>query len=156
MALHLDISQGVRIDNLASLQDRVQLRGGRLVVYAEVLSAIVMSIRSYKVRWTPSPEAKRLAGLGSSILSSILGWWAVFGPFHTLYALVWNFKGGVDVTDALLRAHPASTSPLSHPAAAKLFEYHVSVRRTTMWLFWGIVFLLAALFSYLVWTARAR
>jgi hypothetical protein len=95
MSLHIEITQGLRVDNLVELQDRVYLRGGRLIVYSEVISALLLSARSYKVKWLACPEERKRAAIPSIIVTMILGWWAFTGPYWSLAALTWNLARGL-------------------------------------------------------------
>jgi hypothetical protein len=132
MSLHLEITQGLRVDDLQALQDKVRLRGGRLIAYSEVISAALISARSYKVKWIASPADKKSAGIGSTIITAILGWWAIAGPYWSITALIWNKRGGYDVTDALLRAHPGNQSLIGHSDAIPFAEFHESASRIAL------------------------
>jgi hypothetical protein len=134
----------------------VRLRGGRLVAYSEVMSALFISIRSYKVKWIATSNERGKAGVPSSALTAILGWWAFFGPYQSIAALVWNGRGGIDITDALLRADPRSTSLLGYSDAAKFSEFEDSGRRIALRIFWSAVLLLVAALAYLMWSVSRK
>jgi len=156
MSLHLEITQGLRVDDLKSLQDKVQLRGGRLIAYSEVLSAIMFSARSYTVRWVASPEMRISAGVPSTIVTALFGWWSIFGPYRSITALIWNRRGGVDVTDALLRAHPGNSSLLGYSDTAALGAFQESASRLSRRICAGMFALLAAALVYLIWNASKK
>lgn len=153
MSLHLEITQGLRVDDLQSLQDKVRLRGGRLIVYSEVISAILMSARTYKVKWVSTAEARNSAGIYSTVITGFLGWWAIAGPYWTLSALIWNKRGGVDLTDALLRAHPGNQSLLGYTDAVALGAFQESANRISLRVCIGFGILTAGAISFLVWKA---
>ena len=51
MSIHIEISQGLRVDNLTMLQEKVRLHGGHLIAYSQVVSVIFYSARNYTVKW---------------------------------------------------------------------------------------------------------
>jgi hypothetical protein len=156
MSLHLEITQGLRVDDLPSLQDKVRLKGGQLIAYAEVISALMISARSYSVKWVASPERRISAGVPSMIVTALLGWWAIFGPYRTITALVWNQRGGFDVTAALLRAHPGNCSLLGYSDAAALGAFQESASRVSRRICAGVIALLIAAIAYLAWSASTE
>ena len=151
--LHIETSLGLRIPDLEQLQEKVRLQGGRLVVYLEVLSAVFISARSYRVRWV-SPAAGRVAcGFPSSLISALLGWWAIFGPFWTVLALIWNGRGGLDLTDGLMRAEPGSTQFLAYPEMKALSDIHDRARIVALWIVWSVILGLIGWLGFMVWKA---
>jgi hypothetical protein len=152
MSLHLEISQGLRVDDLSALQEKVQLRGGRLVAYTEVISAVLISARSYKVKWVGSPEERRRAGVLSTVVTAILGWWAIVGPYRSITAFIWNSRGGFDVTDALLRAHPGNSSLLGYSETVALGAFQESASRPAKRVCLGLLILFLVTFGCLMWT----
>ena len=90
-----------QIKNLHDLLDCHRRYGGSIIEYDEVMSALVFTTRATRYRWV-RPGGSRIAkGFLQSVLTLILGWWSVTGFFWTLYALVKNFRGGLDVTRLL-------------------------------------------------------
>ena len=154
MSLHLEITQGLRVDDLKSLQDKVHLRGGRLIAYSEVISAALISARSYKVKWIASTEERKLAGLASTIITGVLGWWAIAGPYWTITAIIWNKRGGFDVTDALLRAHPGNQSLLGYSDAVALSWNEPSASRVAIRICIGILILALCALIYIIWRVQ--
>ena len=151
MSLHFEISQGLRVDDLPALQDKVRLRGGRLIAYAEVISALLISARSYKVKWVASPGEAVNAGIPSTVVTALLGWWAIAGPYWSLTALIWNKRGGFDVTDALLRAHPGNSSLLGYSETTALGAFQETASRVALRICIAVVVLLVGTLAYLVW-----
>jgi hypothetical protein len=156
MSLHLEINQGLRVDDLPSLQDKVRLHGGRLVAYAEVISAALFSARSYKVKWVSPQDGPERAGLTSSIITALLGWWAIAGPYWTLSALIWNKRGGFDVTDALMRAHPGNQSFLGYADAMALGAFQQSANRLSARICIGTTLVVLGVIACLVWRASTQ
>lgn len=156
MSLHIEITQGLRVDDLQSLQDKVRLRGGHLIAYAEVISALMISARSYSVKWVASPEGRISAGVPSMIVTALLGWWALLGPYRSITALVWNRRGGFDVTAALLRAHPGNSSLLGYSDTAAFGAFQESASRVSRRICAGVIVLLVAAVAYFVWSASTK
>lgn len=154
--MHFEVAQGLRVNDLASQQDRVRLRGGRLVAYAAVVSVLFLSARNYRVKWIASPAEKTQGGISSSVLSAVFGWWSLQGPYYTIAALVWNFRGGVDITDALLRVDPRSSSLLGYADEVRLSEFEEGVRRIALRIFWGSVLVLIAAIALFVWSSARK
>lgn len=151
MAVHVDITQGLKVENLEELQTMVQLRGGRLIAYSEVVSAIFFSARTYKVKWVPSLDARWSASLPSSVLSSLLGWWGISGPLWTLTALIWNKRGGYDLTSALLAAHPGNKPLVGYSEQSAMRALEEAARKPALIIVIAAVVSVVALFCYLMW-----
>lgn len=150
MSLHFEVTHGLRVDDLPSLQNKVRLKGGRLVAYSEVISAMIISAHSYRVKWIAVESERRSGGLLSNLVTGFLGWWALFGPYKTIAALIWNLRGGVDVTDALMRAHPGNSSLLGYSETVALDAFQESASRLTRWICFGLI---AAFIGAVVWVA---
>jgi len=151
MALHIEISQGLRVDDLPALQDKVRLRGGRLIAYAEVISAALISARSYRVKWIATPEERKSAGLAPTMVTALLGWWSIAGPYWSIIAFIWNRRGGFDVTDALLRAHPGNSTLLGYSEESALSAFHEDARRVALRISGSLAFFALIGLSYMVW-----
>jgi hypothetical protein len=156
MSLHLEITQGLRVDDLQALQDKVRLRGGRLIAYSEVISAIMISAKSYTVRWVATPEMRISAGVPSMIVTALLGWWAILGPYRSIAALIWNRRGGVDVTDALLREHPGNASLLDYSDTAALGAFQESASNLSRRICAAMFALLVLILAYLIWSTSKK
>lgn len=156
MSLHVEGSQGLQVGDLAALQNQVRLRGGLLIVYAEVVSALMFSVRSYKVKWVAAASERVAAGLPSTLITSLLGWWAIFGPYRSITALIWNKRGGFDVTDALLRAYPGNFSLLSYSAATAIAEFEESASRISRRVCLTLFGLLAIGLVCMIWWASRK
>jgi hypothetical protein len=74
--------------------------GRRFIMYNYVVSAIHFSaLLNSRVFALREGESRVVPGLRYSLLTAILGWWALAGIPFTIVALSRNFKGGIDVTD---------------------------------------------------------
>lgn len=91
--------------NLQDLEQEV-LNGGRFVVYSYCISVIILTFRrGTGVRFLRRGQDGVGSALGYSVLSSLLGWWGIpWGPIYTIGALITNFRGGKDVTAAMMAA----------------------------------------------------
>jgi hypothetical protein len=93
------------IDGLSAedLQREVK-EGGRFVFYPYTISLIVVTFkRTSGVYLVRGNEHKLGKALPFTLLSALLGWWAIpFGPKYTLESLVTNLKGGKDVTEEVM------------------------------------------------------
>jgi hypothetical protein len=151
MSIHIEITQGLRVDNLQILQDKVRLRGGRLIAYSEVISAILISARSYKVKWVATPTERQGAGLFSTVITAVLGWWSFAGPYWSITALIWNKRGGHDITDALLKAHPGNKSLLGHSDAVAFGAFQESASKIAFRVCVGLAITAALAFGVFIW-----
>jgi len=156
MSIHINVSQGLRVDDLPALQDKVRLRGGKLIAYSEVISALLISARSYRVKWIATEGERSRAGILSTIITALLGWWAIRGPYWSITALIWNKRGGFDVTEALLRAHPGNSSLLSYSDEMALGAFHESASRVSRRICLALVVLVVGAFAYLIWSASKK
>lgn len=156
MSLHIEISQGLRIEKLEELQARVHLKGGRLVAYSEVISALMLSARAYRVKWVPSEKERVSSGVLSSVLTAMLGWWALAGPLWSITALIWNCRGGVDITDGLMARHPGSTSPLRYSDLSAMQRFQEDARSSAMKILAVIVAIIVVLIGFAVWSATKK
>ena len=156
MSLHIHVTQELQVSDLKSLQDRVRLRGGHLIAYLEVLSAFFISARSYKVKWVASAGERANAGILSSVVTGLFGWWEIAGPYWSITALIWNGRGGFDITDSLMRAHPGNASLLGYSEAAALRASQEGASRLSRRICIILIVLLACGLGYLVWTASRK
>lgn len=80
-------------------------RGGRFVRYHVVISGIVVTRKEASDTYFIQPgESLVKKGLKYSFLSALFGWWGIpYGPIHTVAAITTNLKGGIDVTDYILK-----------------------------------------------------
>jgi hypothetical protein len=92
----------LEVDDVSKLQAEVRRTGGRLILYKTVFSLIFVSTTSPRVVCIEPGESRKFMGALASFSTFVFGWWSLQGFAWTLIALVWNFRGGVDVTDALM------------------------------------------------------
>lgn len=84
-----------------------EIKGGtRFVVFSYAFSLILVSFKRESGVCVVAPGHSRfLAGLPYSVLSLLFGWWGIpHGPIFTVTSLVYNFRGGIDVTSHLAAA----------------------------------------------------
>jgi len=97
----------IGIDRMGPSELNFELqRGGKFVTYYYCISIIVMTFRRgsdiYFIKTGESPVSK---GLPWTLISLLLGWWGIpWGPIWTIQSLAVNFRGGKDVTGAVVNA----------------------------------------------------
>jgi len=103
----------VGIDGMSPEELSFELqRGGKFVTYYYCISIVIMTFRRgsdiYFIRAGESAFSK---GLPWTLLSLLVGWWGIpWGPIWTIQSLVVNFRGGKDVTDAVVKSFSAGAS----------------------------------------------
>ncbi len=104
----IDLPDDIKVSasQLEELRGKLELSGGRVIAYAEVISLFIVSAVSYQLRWVSDSGDRLAPGIKSSALSLLLGWWSFSGVCLTLSALSWNFGGGQDVTDSIKSSNP--------------------------------------------------
>lgn len=98
----------LEVHDLPKLQAEATRTGGRLILYKTVFSFVLASSTSPRVLCVHPGEGRRFMGALASFPTVLLGWWSPQGFAWTIIALIWNFRGGVDVTEALLPGAKAS------------------------------------------------
>jgi len=80
-------------------------RGARFVTFHYVISVVVLTFRRPSNIYLIRPgERAFVRGLRYSLLTLLVGWWALpFGVLFSLMALVNNCRGGQNVTDEVVR-----------------------------------------------------
>jgi len=78
--------------------------GKRFVVYHYAMSVVFYSFQhATKIHVVESRGMAVVKGLPWTLLTLLLGWWAIpFGPIYTLISVYWNFSGGTDVSGEIL------------------------------------------------------
>jgi hypothetical protein len=92
------------IENLPELLRCYQSGGGMIVSYQRVGSAIFFSQKTTHFVWVSPREGRIAKSLPYTIFTLIFGWWSLHGLVWTLQALTHNFRGGDDVTEAILES----------------------------------------------------
>ena len=106
----------IGIDRMDAAELNFELqRGGKFVTYYYCISVIIMTFRRnsniYFVREGESPISKSLPW---TLLSLVLGWWGIpWGPIWTIQSVAVNFRGGKDVTAAVVNALSSATTGAS-------------------------------------------
>ena len=79
--------------------------GTRYVVFQYCISIGIMSFkRSSGIKALRPGQSRLRAGLPYTAISLVVGWWGIpWGPFWTLQTMIRNLRGGIDVTDVLVR-----------------------------------------------------
>jgi len=98
--------KGINGLTVAQVQDEIA-RGGRFVQYAWCVSLLVVTFR-YKspIYFIRSNENTFIKGLPFSVLTFLLGWWAIpYGVFHTMNILYNNISGKCMTANVLKQLH---------------------------------------------------
>jgi hypothetical protein len=89
--------------------DRQQLalevqRGAKFVIFQYCISIVILTFkRPSHIYFIRAGESAVTKGLGFSCLSLLLGWWGIpWGPIWTISTVFTNFRGGKDVTQAIV------------------------------------------------------
>ena len=100
------------IPNARELLRQVELNGGCVVEYQRVWSAILIAGSIPEFVWIAPGRSRWLTGLGISISSMIIGWWSLPGLIWTPAAILYNLRGGTDVTRLIQITTPRNPPPL--------------------------------------------
>jgi hypothetical protein len=149
MVSHFEVhaTRSLRVDDLKELQAKIALRGGRLVAFSHVVSFGVACVRDYKVQWLSTSSRARLYGALHSLVPLTLGWWSMRGPFWTVTAIVWNFRGGYDLTGELAKHSSPGAITISYDQSRKFESFLAAARSAAL----KILALFAGLFAFWIW-----
>lgn len=104
----LDILQNSgALDRASTGRFKLELeRGARYVVFQYCISIAVVTLKRTSRAYLVKPDQNRFRlGLRYSLISFLFGWWGIpWGPIWTIGTIVTNCRGGVDITNDLLRA----------------------------------------------------
>lgn len=79
-------------------------QGAKYVMYWYCFSCVVYSSRRLSNIYYVRPgEREMRRRVGFSLLSFLVGWWGVPGPFWTIKSIWINLRGGWDVTERVVR-----------------------------------------------------
>ena len=109
------------ISSLEQLETEL-LQGARFVSYYYTFSIVVMTYRrGSDIRYIRSEKSRVAAGLPFTLLSLLVGWWGLpWGPIYTVQSVWINFRGGKDVTNAVMAVlKDTTTAPTSITDAAR-------------------------------------
>ncbi|MGA9524940.1 MAG: hypothetical protein WBV82_26010 [Myxococcaceae bacterium] len=113
----LPVSFSSQVRKAAQLVDSCQSRGGTIIRYDWVLSALVLSVRMPRYCWVAPGRSRIAAGLPWAGLTFVLGWWSITGLFWNLATLLHNLRGGTDVTALFM---PTASPEEQQAALARL------------------------------------
>ncbi len=97
----------IGLDGLSDQELNSELQnGGKFVIYSYCISVIILSFKQPSaIYFVRSDESRFVKGLQYSALSLVLGWWGIpFGIIYTIWCVISNSAGGVDVTNDVLGA----------------------------------------------------
>lgn len=93
------------IEGLSPEQLNFELqRGGKFVVYQYCVSLLVVTFRRGSgIYFVRAEESRVKRALPWIVLTCLMGWWGIpWGPIWSIQALILNFRGGKDVTGAIM------------------------------------------------------
>ncbi len=78
--------------------------GKRFVVYHYAVSLVVYTFRHpTRIHVAENRKKAVLNGLPWTVLTALSGWWSIpSGPVFTVQCLLWNLRGGTDVSSYIL------------------------------------------------------
>lgn len=99
------------IEGMTAEQLNLELSAGaRFVVFQYCISVIVVSFkRGSTIHFIRAGESAFGKGVLFSLCSLLLGWWGIpWGPIWTISTIFRNSRGGLDVTNEVVRSLNAS------------------------------------------------
>jgi hypothetical protein len=151
MSLHVSASRPLQVDDLESLQTKVRLRGGKLIAYEEVMSGLFVSVRAYRVRWVAENGDRRASAIPSFLVTLLLGPWSIQGPLWSLSAHAWNWRGGFEVTEPVMKASVGSNIFVPHHVSVGLSRQAAECRKVA-WTLLAVLLLLVV--GWIAWNVR--
>jgi hypothetical protein len=106
MLHHIHFTKRIDMTALPAIREQFMQRGGRVVLFQRVASAILVSWESAHLEWIPPHSTRTYHGLRHVLWTGLLGWWSLPGLFHAQVAILTNIFGGVDVTDLVTGPPP--------------------------------------------------
>jgi hypothetical protein len=102
------------LEGMSDDQVRFEIqRGGKFVIYSYCVSVLIMTFRRPSgVYFVRSGENAVSKGMPWILLTVVAGWWGIpWGPIYSVQSLVQNFRGGKDVTAALMAQFQSGAAP---------------------------------------------
>ena len=138
-------SERAKIPNLSELVQNYHERGGAIIEYERIWSAIYLTHSSPVFAWVPPGHNRSIAGIKHAVFCLLLGWWSPSGLFWTLPAVINNLMGGVDVSQVLAKPPPL---PGESYAPAVLKELIANRRRQKILGYVSIPLVIGAIVYY--------
>jgi hypothetical protein len=117
------------IPNQQELIEKMRQSGGRVFMFYRVWSLLVFASTKPVFIWVSPGKAGWRAGAGASMSSMVLGWWSIPGLIMTPFCLLYNFVGGMEVTELFQTPPPIPGSP-----AAQALSCRSKSTRMRVWL----------------------
>ena len=88
-------------------------RGAKFVLFQYCISVVVLTFRRPSdIYFLRQGENAVVKGLPFTFLSLVAGWWGIpWGPIYTIQSVYNNFRGGKDVTQAVVTSLRAQAAP---------------------------------------------
>jgi hypothetical protein len=139
--LHLHLTRHPDLKGLPEIQKQFERHGGRVVLFQQVTSAVVVSWGSAHLEWVPPHATRTGRGLRYAFWTALLGWWSLSGLWCTPAAILTDLFGGVDVTDLVKTSTPPQNRPkiiAKAEAVVRNREYYLLILELVL-LFVGIM-----------------
>ena len=97
----------VGIENISAGELHYEIqRGGRFVIFQYCVSLLVITFkRPTSVYFIRTGQNATVKGIPWTLVSLLAGWWGIpWGPIYTVQSIWKNCKGGVDVTESIVKA----------------------------------------------------
>jgi len=104
--LHLHFEKHPDLRVLAEIRELHRKKGGKVILYQRITSAVVMSWGSTHLEWVPPHSTRTWVGLRYAFWTAMLGWWSISGLWCAPAAILTDLFGGIDVTEVLTEPHP--------------------------------------------------
>lgn len=135
------------ISNLEELLNSYHWKGGSIVEYQHMFSAVVYSSTYSVYEWVPAGKSRKIAGIKHALFCGFLGWWSFFGLMFAPVCIINNLLGGIDVTKVLTSPPPLPGQLPDMTAVAELN----AARKRQGYIFVGYLFTVLLIVILLAW-----
>ncbi len=134
------------IADLDELCEKVRTKGGHIIEYQSIFSALILSSTFPVFEWVPPQGSRTATGVKHALVNGILGWWSLPGLLWTPAVMINNMLGGIDLTRVLLDP-PAPGQPFD---AVAMHELNRARKRQQYSYLSFLFFILSVVFAFCV------
>jgi hypothetical protein len=117
MMPHLHFTKQPDLKELPAIKEKYRQKGGRVVWYQRVTSAVLVSWDTTHLEWIPPYSTSLWFGLRHALWTALFGWWSFHGLWCAPAAILTNVFGGVDVTELVSGPPPVPGQSATHAIA---------------------------------------